>query len=773
MKVWPTILFLLATAVPAMAQGEDSADVEHTKIVSVTAEPATVKPGEVFHLVFKLRIDPEWHIYAANGKYAPTEWSVEGPVQRAGPVIEPKPKEHREVLGDDNVIEYGYHEGEVDFKVPMRIPAESAPGPLQVKGKITGQECDPRMCIGLDLAFTSSVTVEPHTRIVSVTPAPEKVKPGEKFHLVFKVAIDKDWHIYSANKEWNPTKFEFDAGSPVESAGAVVEPEPRHFKQLFGKDESDGFLEYWKHEGEVTFRVPVKLKAETKPGSVKVSGKLTGQECSTVCIDLNLPFAADLTVEEVAAQDSNLEEHTKIVSLTAEPASAKMGETFHLVFKVRIDPTWHIYSANGTYGPTTWLFDGPLEQAGTIVEPPTKHHREKIGDNLIEYDYHEGELTFRVPVRLTKDAKPGPLTLKGRITGTECDPNSFCVGVDLKFETPITVLEGGVAVDSEFEKHGFLGLILLGVVGGLISLVMPCTYPMIPITLTYFVKQAAGSRRHGLFLSSVYSLGIVIAFTGLGFLLTILMGAGGAREFAANPWVNIVIGLLFLWFTGSLFGWYEIKLPFGLGEKLVQGQRKGAGGAFILGLLFSIVTFTCTIPIAGTILTIAAGQHRLAAAMAMLFYSLTMALPFFLMGLFPAAIREIPRSGGWLQTTKITMAWVELGLATFYFSKADQTWQVGGLNRTVMLLLWIAVALVTAIYLLGMFRKRPGLIRVGFAAVFLMFGGYMAYGFTGKPLGLLEILVPPPPFKGTTLPVALAEGKKEKKPVFAEFTGVT
>src|SRR6185503_19856276 len=114
----------------------------------------------------------------------------------------------------------------------------------------------------------------------------------------------------------------------------------------------------------------------------------------------------------------------------------------------------------------------------------------------------------------------------------------------------------------------------------------------IPITLTYFVKQAHGSRRHGLLLSSVYSLGIILSFTGLGFLLTILMGAGGAREFAADPWVNIVVALLFLWFTGSLFGWYEIKLPFGLGEKLTQGQHQGVGGAFLLGLLFSVVTFT-------------------------------------------------------------------------------------------------------------------------------------------------------------------------------------
>jgi thiol:disulfide interchange protein DsbD len=318
-----------------------------------------------------------------------------------------------------------------------------------------------------------------------------------------------------------------------------------------------------------------------------------------------------------------------------------------------------------------------------------------------------------------------------------------------------------------------VGLILLGVLGGLISLVMPCTYPLVPITITYFVKQAAGSRAHGLWLSTVYSLGIVLSFTGIGFLLSILLGAGGARTFAANPWVNIVVGGLFLWFTGSLFGWYEIQLPFGLGTKLAGGPRKGSGGAFILGLLFSVVTFTCTIPIAATILSIAAGQHRLAALLAMIVYSVTMAVPFFLMGLFPGMVKEVPKTGGWLGTVKVTMAWVELALAVFYFSKADQSWGFGVLTRPVMVAAWMGVSLVAAVYLLGMFRSKPTAVRSIFAAAFLAFGGYMALGFGARSLGFLEILVPPPTVHNTTLPEALAAAREKGRPLFVEFTGVT
>jgi len=624
-----------------------------------------------------------------------------------------------------------------------------------------------------------------HAKIASAKAEPATVKPGETFTLVFKLQMMPEWHIYSANGTYSPTEWAFAPGTPLERAGSIDESKPRHHRVSLGKDDDgkEEFLEYDYHEVEATFRVPVKLAADAKPGTLKIAGKVTGQECDPkVCIPFDLDFSTEITVVGATAaapvpgqdEDPAATEHTRILSTAVEPANPKVGETFHLVFKIRIAPKWHIYSPNGTYSPTVWEFKGlPLERVGKVDEPKPQHHHEVLGPGIIEdYDFHEGDITFRVPVRLTGEAKPGPLKIAGAMVGQECDPN-VCVPFNLAFGADITVVEGGVAVDTEYEQHGFFGLVLLGILGGLVSLIMPCTYPLIPITLTYFVKQAHGSRRHGLVLSSVYSLGIILSFTGLGFVLTLLMGAGGAREFAADPWVNIVVALLFLWFTGSLFGWYEIKLPFGLGEKLVSSQRSGAGGAFILGLLFSIVTFTCTIPIAGTILTIAAGQHRFAALMAMLFYSITMALPFFLMGLFPATIREIPRSGGWLQTTKITMAWVELALAGFYLSKADQTWEVGFLNRPVMLVLWIAVSLVVAAYLLGLLKIRPSVARVGFALVFLVFGGYMAYGFSGKPLGLLEIIVPPPPFQGTTLPEALEEAKKINKPVFAEFTGVT
>lgn len=476
-----------------------------------------------------------------------------------------------------------------------------------------------------------------------------------------------------------------------------------------------------------------------------------------------------------AVQGLSEEGRARVVGIRPEKTEVKVGETFKVAFDLEITPEWYIYPTFKTTSgkPTTFVMEG-AEVAGKVEEPKTKT---KTEEGLEPYEIHQGKITLTVPLRLKPGPSPGPFEVKGRVEGQIC--KDVCKDLKTPFALQVKVVEGTVtpaaAPSAEYEAQGgFLGLILLGMLGGLISLIMPCTYPLIPITLTYFVKQAAGSRQHGLALSTVYSLGIIVTFTGLGFLLSVLLGPGGARTFAADPWVNIVVGLLFLWFTGGLFGFYEIQLPFGLGQKLAGGQRKGVGGAFILGLLFAVVTFTCTIPIAGTILSLAAGQHRFAAGVAMLFYSVTMAVPFFLMGAFPGMIREVPKSGGWLTTVKVSMAWVELALAIFYFGKSDQAWEFNVITRWVVLAGYTGACLVVALYLLRYFRERLTLARVGFAAVFLLLGGYTGYGLVaGKRLGLLETVVLPPPTHGTTMPAALTEAKKQGKPLFAEFTGIT
>jgi cytochrome c biogenesis protein CcdA/DsbC/DsbD-like thiol-disulfide interchange protein len=616
---------------------------------------------------------------------------------------------------------------------------------------------------------------KPVVEVLEVRPEKAEVLAGEAIRVAFDLSIPKGWHIYPAGKKplfGTPTVFKFEA---ADIAGKIEEPAP-----IVKKEEVVGDIDY--HEGKITITVPVKLKAQG--GNVVVKGAISYQICDPgLCIDNTTPFEFKMTVlavhraEEPPVQsvpDKPKLPFVKVRAVRPDKAQVKIGETVKVAIDLAIPAGYYIYPATkeSTGKPTTFQASG-VKRTDAIEEPAPKIHK---SEGLDPYPVHEGEVTLTVPLFVEKGPSPGPFESKAKLSYQICnEENCFDNGTSFAFTLDVVSGDAVPVSTPESSETGFIGLILLGMLGGLISLVMPCTYPLIPITLTYFVKQAAGSRSHGLVLSTLYSLGIIITFTGLGFLMSVLLGAGGARTFAANPWVNITVASLFLWFAGSLFGWYEIQLPFGLGAKLAGGgQRKGAGGAFILGLLFAVVTFTCTIPIAGTILSVAAGgQRQFAALMAMLAYSVTMALPFFFMGLFPGMIREVPKAGGWLTTVKVSMGFIEVALACFYLSKADQAWDIGVLTRWVILSVYLGTFLVVFLYLLNFFRRPPTPLRIFFALAFLLQAGVVVYGLTGKPLGIAETIIPPPPIHGTTMPKALEEARKKGRPLFIEFTGVT
>jgi thiol:disulfide interchange protein DsbD len=611
-------------------------------------------------------------------------------------------------------------------------------------------------------------TEKPSVKILAVRPDKAEVKPGDSVKVAFDLQIPAPWHIYPAGKKplfGTQTVFAF---QDAEVAGKIEEPPP-----LLKKEEVIGDIDY--HEGKITLTVPLKVGGAGRAG---IKGTIKYQICDpNQCFDGETEFSIPTAVAGAAAAplqntpDKPKLPWVKVVAVHPQKSKVMVGELFKVSLDLEIPAGHYIYPHAPTKSGKPTLVK---VQGGKVLdayeEPKPKPH---TVDGLT-YDTLDGAVTMTVPVQLEKGPSPGPIGVQAKLVYQICDEDN-CVDNGTSFSFPLEVLAGEAAPTSEnFAQYGFTGLILLGVLGGLISLVMPCTYPLIPITLTYFVKQAAGSRSHGLLLSTLYSLGIIVTFTGLGFVMSVALGAGGARTFAADPWVNLVVALLFLAFAGSLFGWYEIQLPFGLGAKLAGGgQRKGAGGAFVLGLLFAVVTFTCTIPIAGTILSFAAGEARFAALLAMLAYSITMSIPFFLMGLFPGMIRDVPKSGGWLTTVKVSMGFVEVALAAFYLSKADQAWDIGVLTRWIILGVYAATCVVVALYLLNFFRRRPGALRILFAAVFLTLGGFAGVGLTGKPLGLAETIIPPPPVHGTTMPRALEDARKQGKPLFIEFTGVT
>src|SRR6185436_10881091 len=550
---------------------------------------------------------------------------------------------------------------------------------------------------------------KPTVQVTAVRPEKAEVRPGEVVKVAFDLEIPKTWHIYAAGKKplfGNPTVFKFEN---AEIAGKIEEP-PLSLK----KEEGVGDIDY--HEGKITITVPVKLKAAG--GTVDVKGKIEYQICDpNVCVDNSTPISFKMTViAEAGAEPSAGPPDAKVLSVKPSKTEIKVGETVTVAVEVGIPKNWHIYPAapTTTGTPTSFEFPG-FELAGKVEEP--KPSVEPAKGRVEAYDYHEGNVTFKVPLRLKDGAKPGALSVKGKISYQLCDPKICLPPADAAAEFAVTVQEGKAptnaatqAATQELEKSGLAGFFLLAIGGGLLSLVMPCVYPLIPITITYFVKQGAGSRAKSLLLSGAYAIGIVLVFTAVGFLFSIFLGAAGARNFASNAWVNIGVALLFFWFTFSLFGLYEITLPSWLTGSLTGKQRSGVGGAFILGGLFSVVTFTCTIPIAATILAVAsssAGEQRFIGLLAMLIYSVTMAVPFFILGLFPALLTGVRKgSGDWLHTVKVTAGFAEFALALFYLAKADQVSGWGMLTRPVMISVWVAVLALMAFYLLRVFQLK-------------------------------------------------------------------
>ena len=341
---------------------------------------------------------------------------------------------------------------------------------------------------------------------------------------------------------------------------------------------------------------------------------------------------------------------------------------------------------------------------------------------------------------------------------------------------------------------------------GALSLLTPCVFPMVPITVSYFTQHAGTTRAVSLRNASIFGVGIIATFTALGLALAVFVGATGINQFAANPWVNLFITAIFLAFAFNLLGAYEIQVPPSLLNRLDAVTRDGASsgtvGALLMGLMFTLTSFTCTAPFVGTLLVTASQGQWQRPLVGMLAYSMVFALPFFVLAVVPQWMARLPRSGGWLNRVKVVLGFLEIAAAMKFLSNADLIWRWHVFTHDVVLAVWVAVLLVTAIYLLGAFtlpHDTPktdsvlGAGRVSGAMLALGTGIWLATGLTGRPLGTLESFLPPvdggtvpaaAPVAGSAalvqlawrlndLPGALALAKASHKRVFIDYTGYT
>ncbi len=361
------------------------------------------------------------------------------------------------------------------------------------------------------------------------------------------------------------------------------------------------------------------------------------------------------------------------------------------------------------------------------------------------------------------------------------------------------------------ESRGLLTIFILAFLSGFAALLTPCVFPMIPMTVSYFTKQSK-TKAAGIRNAMIYGISIVIIYVLLGSIVTAVFGADSLNALSTNVWFNLIFFILLVVFACSFLGAFEIVLPSSLANKVdSQADRGGLIGIFFMALALAIVSFSCTGPIVGTLLVEAASKGGIAPIVGMLGFSIAIALPFSLFAAFPGWLNALPKSGGWLNTVKVVLGFLELALAFKFLSNADLVLQLHWLEREVFLAIWIAVFGMLAFYLFGKITlphdsplNHISVGRLGFGLLVLTFTIYLIPGLWGAPLKLISGFPPPMHYSespdglggskissqssNSSLPEGAEHGpqniitfhdydkgmeyaKKEGKPVLLDFTG--
>jgi thiol:disulfide interchange protein len=460
----------------------------------------------------------------------------------------------------------------------------------------------------------------------------------------------------------------------------------------------------------------------------------------------------------------------------------KLSETeFNIVMEGKIEDEWHVYSqftpADGPL-PAEFKFKdakGNFELIGKTKESPYK----KQYNDVFEVDeyYFEKKVTFTQKVKITN---PKLTSIKASIDYQVC--KEVCINQDYTFtfalpkievattDAPVVttdtakadttksvkeetkkVVETTPSSEPKEEEKGLWTIFFLAFLGGFAALLMPCIFPMIPMTVSFFTKQSK-SKAEGVRNAIIYGLSIIVIYVILGSLITAIFGAEALNELSTSVWFNLIFFLLLVVFALSFLGAFEIVLPSSWATKIdSQADKGGILGIVFMALALAVVSFSCTGPIVGTLLVESASKGGIAPIVGMFGFSLAIALPFMLFAMFPGWLNSMPKSGGWLNTVKVSLGFLELAFAFKFLSNADLVLQKHWLERELFIAIWIAIFGAWALYLFGKYMlphdyERADKIGVGrliMAVLVTTFTFYMIPGLWGAPLKILSGLTPP------------------------------
>ena len=536
------------------------------------------------------------------------------------------------------------------------------------------------------------------------------------------------------------------------------------------------------------------------------------------------------------------------------------GAEAEMIFSATIDPGWHVYSTNlGQDGPIeASLHVNKLEGAELVGKLTPKGKEisqfdEMFGMNL---RYFENAVQFVQKIRFTKpqydiDAylewgacndemcmPPGEATLKksGKspastesaekpeesknaensessensevsedsettpdtlAAASQILPPSKAASEDSLWKPVIQELRAMGSGGDSLANHSLWYILLMGFVGGLLAVAMPCIWPIIPMTVSFFLKRAKSDKRKGIKDAVTYGISIIVIYLALGLLVTAVFGSDTLNAMSTNAVFNIFLFLLLVVFALSFFGWFEIKLPdkWANAVDTKASNTSGLLSIFLMAFTLVLVSFSCTAPIIGLLLveTTTSGNW-VAPALGMFGFALALALPFTLFAMFPSWLKQAPKSGSWMTTIKIVLGFIELAFALKFFSVADLAYGWHLLDREVFLSLWIVIFALLGAYLVGWLkfqedeiggdiRKPMPVLCIMGGLVSFAFAVYMIPGLWGAPCKAVSAFAPPintQDFNLNTKTVearftdyeqGMAAARAEGKPVFIDFTG--
>jgi thiol:disulfide interchange protein len=472
-------------------------------------------------------------------------------------------------------------------------------------------------------------------------------------------------------------------------------------------------------------------------------------------------------------------------------SSQKVSENqYELRFTATIDPGWSIYGTDIPSGgpiPTSIEFEegNNYRKVGQLQFPkPEVKFDPNFDMNLSMFSE---SITFRQTIEVLSDKAS---TIKGELSYMACDDTSCTPPdyIDFSFNIPARARadlstptqelapvyeapvdqpseeaeqtegqplaeEPSVIVAEQTESTGFLGDFLKGLFGGLLALLTPCVFPMIPLTVSFFIRNA-GNKTKALRDALLYGFTIIFAYVVLGLAISMIFGPDTLNAAATSPGFNIFFFALLVFFAASFFGAFELTLPASWSTALDNKADKVGGsiGVLLMGLTFVLVSFSCTGPIVGTLLVEAAtGGNLLSPAVGMLGFSLALAIPFSLFAVFPTALKSLPKSGGWMNAVKVVLGFIVLAFSLKFLATADAVGQWGILDREVFIALWIAIFLLMGLYLIGKIKfshdselKYLSVPRLILAVATFAFVFYLIPGLWGAPLRAISSFLPSP-----------------------------